>query len=220
MRQKLEDLAWAAPLIAWYGWNASKGLPSLSRSAALLLHGGGDAPACARAAALLASVGFCGFLIAVLLARLPPRSGDSGWRPRAAAVLGTFAAVGFTRLPLVPLSAGWAAVSSVLIAAGFGLSLAVLAWLGRSFSVVPEARRLVTTGPYALSRHPLYAVEQLALLGFVLQYAQPWSTLLFLAQFALQLVRIRYEERVLTAAFPAEYAAYAARTARLIPGVY
>jgi protein-S-isoprenylcysteine O-methyltransferase Ste14 len=38
-------------------------------------------------------------------------------------------------------------------------------------------------------------------------------------QFALQLARIRYEERVLRATFP-EYDEYAKRTWRLIPGIY
>lgn len=219
-RRKLLDLAYAAPLVAWYAWNAARGAPALAAAVRALARGGGSALAWSRAAALLSSTAFCAFLVAVLVARLPPLTTAAGWRPRLTALLGTFAAVGFARLPLAPLTAPWAVAAAALVGAGFALSLAVLARLGRSFSVVPEARRLVTTGPYALCRHPLYLVEQIALLGVCLQYAQPWSALLLSAQFAFQLARMRDEERILSAAFPAEYAAYAARTARLIPGVY
>jgi protein-S-isoprenylcysteine O-methyltransferase Ste14 len=56
-----------------------------------------------------------------------------------------------------------------------------------------------------------------------LETAQGWlprrSALLVAAQFAVQLWRMREEEKVLQTQFP-EYAAYRARTARLIPGVY
>ncbi|MBI3565192.1 MAG: isoprenylcysteine carboxylmethyltransferase family protein [Elusimicrobia bacterium] len=219
-RRKLTDLAYAAPLAAWYAWNGSRGLPGLLAAARGLLRDGGTVLAWARAASQLSSIAFCGFLVAVLAARRPPLSVQPDWRPRLVAFLGTFAALGFARLPPARLTAPWAVASAVLVCVGFALSLAVLAGLGRSFSVVPEARGLVTTGPYALVRHPLYLVEQLALLGVCLQYAQPWSALMLAAQFALQLARIRYEERVLAAAFPAEYPAYAARVARLIPGLY
>ena len=84
---------------------------------------------------------------------------------------------------------------------------------------MPEARRLVTGGPYALVRHPLYAGEAVAVAGLAMQYAAPWSYVILGLQYAFQLWRIVNEERVLRAAFP-DYAAYAARTARLIPGVY
>ena len=84
---------------------------------------------------------------------------------------------------------------------------------------MPEARKLVTAGPYALVRHPLYFCEELALFGIALQHQQPAALVVFAAQFAFQIVRMHYEERVLTGAFP-EYKDYAARTARLIPGIY
>ena len=36
---------------------------------------------------------------------------------------------------------------------------------------MPEARRLVTGGPYALARHPLYTVEMVTICGTALQFA-------------------------------------------------
>jgi protein-S-isoprenylcysteine O-methyltransferase Ste14 len=82
-----------------------------------------------------------------------------------------------------------------------------------------EARRLVTGGPYALVRHPLYLAEEIAVIGLFLQYASPWSALLVVAHFAFQLQRMRNEEQILRDTF-AEYATYARSTQRLIPGVY
>ncbi|HWE05248.1 MAG TPA: methyltransferase, partial [Rhizomicrobium sp.] len=73
--------------------------------------------------------------------------------------------------------------------------------------------------PYRRIRHPLYLAGLVGSLGVMLQYRQPWALLVVLATFALQIVRINYEEQVLSRAFP-EYAAYASRSWRLIPGVY
>jgi protein-S-isoprenylcysteine O-methyltransferase Ste14 len=82
-----------------------------------------------------------------------------------------------------------------------------------------EARRLVTDGPYALARHLLYIAEEIAVSGLFLQYASLWAGLLVVAHLAFQLQRMRNEEQVPRETF-SEYAAYAARTRGLIPGVY
>jgi protein-S-isoprenylcysteine O-methyltransferase Ste14 len=91
--------------------------------------------------------------------------------------------------------------------------------LRRSFSVLPEARRLVTSGPYSLIRHPVYLSEEITLFGVMLQFVQPWAFLVFAIQLCFQFARIPFEERVLADAYP-EYAEYSSRTARLLPGIY
>jgi len=95
----------------------------------------------------------------------------------------------------------------------------VLWRLGTAFAIMPEARALVTSGPYALARHPLYVTEALVLLGTVMQFEQPWAVLLGMTTLALIYLRTVFEERVLLAKYP-EYAAYRARTARFIPGLF
>jgi protein-S-isoprenylcysteine O-methyltransferase Ste14 len=102
---------------------------------------------------------------------------------------------------------------------GHVLAVYALAWLGRSFSIMAEARRLVTSGPYARVRHPLYLAEEIAVIGLFLQYASPSTALLVVAHLAFQLQRMRNEEQILRDSFP-EYAAYARATRRLVPGVY
>jgi protein-S-isoprenylcysteine O-methyltransferase Ste14 len=56
----------------------------------------------------------------------------------------------------------------------------VIFHLGRSFSVVPQARGLVRGGPYSFVRHPLYLAEEIALLGILLQFYSLATLTLFL----------------------------------------
>lgn len=93
------------------------------------------------------------------------------------------------------------------------------AWhLGKSFSLLPQARELVTTGPYRFVRHPIYLGGLLITLGEVWLRFSPLVLVLNLVFVAAQIVRLRAEEEVLERAFP-DYRAYRARTAALIPGI-
>ena len=93
-----------------------------------------------------------------------------------------------------------------------------LAFLGRSFGVIPAARRLVRHGPYGVARHPLYAGELVAFTGVVLTQLTWFSAALFIAVVTIQVYRALEEEKVLVRAFP-EYKEYSQVTARFIPGV-
>lgn len=97
------------------------------------------------------------------------------------------------------------------------LLAAVLA-LGRCFGVLPEARGLVTRGPYRLVRHPVYLGEIGACVGLALAAPSVLNGAVVLVIVAAQAVRMGLEERALTEAFPG-YAQYAERTARVIPRI-
>jgi protein-S-isoprenylcysteine O-methyltransferase Ste14 len=161
------------------------------------------------------------FVLAALLAliRMRPLGKAPRLQPRLSALAGSFLLLSVVLFPRHDLSIGLNLLSAGLILLGHLLAVYALASLGRSFSIMAEARRLVIDGPYALVRHPLYVAEEIAVIGLFLQHASFWTALLVVAHFAFQLQRMRNEEQILRETFPA-YAAYAARTQRLIPGVY
>lgn len=172
---------------------------------------------------LLAHVAGFAFVLLVTVAmalRLPPVARSAGLAPRAVALGGTLTLVGMPWVASqVEMPLGMAALSFGLLIAGHAFSCYALMHLGRALSIMAEARRLVTTGPYRFVRHPLYAAEALASLGILLQFWSVAAVALWLVHFGLQVGRMFYEEQVLRRAFP-EYDAYAGRTARLIPGVF
>ena len=96
--------------------------------------------------------------------------------------------------------------------------------LGRSWSVTLEIREnhgLVTDGIYRFVRHPMYSAYFLWVLSQALLLpnwiAGPSGLVGFGTLFAF---RVRREEQMMLDAFGDEYAAYATRTKRIIPGVF
>jgi protein-S-isoprenylcysteine O-methyltransferase Ste14 len=109
-------------------------------------------------------------------------------------------------------------VSALLILFDSAAAVITLLQLGRSFSMLAEARRPVVSGPYRFVRHPLYLAEELAIISIFMQFASLWSALVLAVHLAFQLRRMHNEETVLAEIFP-EYATYQ-NTARLLPGIY
>ena len=179
-----------------------------------------------RIASKASAAAFALLVVALFVARRPATRRASGLFPRAVALAGAFVypiwLQVLERVGLVAPSRDprMAVVGTALVIVGYVLAFASLAWLGRSFSIQPEARRLVTRGPYALVRHPLYLAETLAAAGMAVHL---WSRPAFAAltvQIALQVLRAQYEEEVLAAAFGAEFDAYRRRTKQFLPWIY
>jgi protein-S-isoprenylcysteine O-methyltransferase Ste14 len=167
------------------------------------------------------SIGFYGVMVSILyVVRRRSESKYAGTLPSLAALLGSFMLFAFLLVGPCEALPSWARIlSSGLLVAGNIGAIVVLFWLGRSFSILPEGRKLITDGPYAIVRHPLYLIEAVGTLGAVINFWSWQAVLLFSAQIAMQLTRMHYEEKVLTETFP-DYANYAARTRRLIPWIY
>ncbi len=96
--------------------------------------------------------------------------------------------------------------------------------LGTNWSITLEVReqhRLITRGVYHRVRHPMYLALVLYSVGHALVIpnwvAGPSNIIAFAILFAL---RVHAEEQMMSDAFGDEYAAYAARTKRLVPGVW
>ncbi len=111
----------------------------------------------------------------------------------------------------------------VLFAVGGALRLAPTFVLGRRFSglvAIQPGHQLVTTGLYGTIRHPSYLGLIVMMFGWALAFRSLAGVLLAMLAIIPLLARIRSEEALLAAHFGSEYAAYRARTYRLIPGIY
>ena len=147
-----------------------------------------------------------------------------GWLPRVIAYAHTFALMVFlwyaaARHPewiRATPQLGVRQAGTMLWLIGAVASFWPLWCLRQSFSIEPEARTLVTSGPYRLARHPIYAVYALINAGMLLGHLTvPFASAVVL-WFALLLIRVRNEEAVLTAAFP-NYEAYRRRVGAFGP---
>lgn len=141
-------------------------------------------------------------------------------RDPLALIVCAFAAFGLPLLsgPAAKDSTSFVLVGDVVAVLGCTWLLYAVFGLGRCFGVLPEARGLVTDGAYRVVRHPVYLGELTAFTGLAMAAPGLWNAALVGIHLLTQLIRMRYEERALTLAFP-EYARYAARTPRLLPRV-
>lgn len=113
---------------------------------------------------------------------------------------------------------GWAGVA--LLVAGLLIELSVvMAFRRAATTVMPHrgASALVTSGPFARSRNPIYVAHVALVLGLGLVVGNAWWVALAPAfAVALDRLAIAREERHLTARFGAEYERYRAAVRRWI----
>jgi protein-S-isoprenylcysteine O-methyltransferase Ste14 len=148
-----------------------------------------------RTIMLFVSIGFIGLLVVPAL----------GWR------------FGWGRVPLAAVLAG-----DAMIVAGFYVTS--LAFRENTFAAanvgIFDGQRVISTGPYAVVRHPQYAGSLLYLIGTPLALGSWWGLLVFAAMVPFLIWRLRDEENLLAKDLPG-YADYCHRVRwRLIPGLY
>jgi protein-S-isoprenylcysteine O-methyltransferase Ste14 len=216
---KFYDFLAASPLIAWYGLCVTHQLPALAKQWGEKDLASADLVFYVSVFSKLMTLIFIAVLGILLIVRCTPIAKSEGWYPRLAALIGANLGVGMVLLPARELLVPVYVISILLVAGGTLFALYSALRLGRSISMLPEARRLVTVGPYATIRHPLYLGEAITLLGLTLQYFSPLALALFVIQSAFQIQRMNSEEKVLSGTF-SEYPDYMARTSRLVPGLY
>jgi protein-S-isoprenylcysteine O-methyltransferase Ste14 len=103
-------------------------------------------------------------------------------------------------------------VGSVLVIVGVAFIGVARYQLGKSFSIRPKARELVTHGLYSKIRNPIYVFGAMIILGLILVLQRPVLWVGLAAIVAIQTVRARREARVLEQAFGDSYREYRRKT--------
>lgn len=96
------------------------------------------------------------------------------------------------------------------------IEIVALSRLRTSFSQVPEANRLITSGLYRFVRHPLYTAYVIGFGGFAITVNELMIWGAYLVFVVAEMIRAKAEERVLIQVFP-EYEAYRQRTGMFLP---
>lgn len=110
---------------------------------------------------------------------------------------------------------GWVLVTLAIVIACW----AALEMRRAMTTVLPERdpQALVTTGPFALSRNPIYAADCLAVVGFAFAFRQPFAAVLALSLgMILQARFIIPEEERLERVFGRSFQIYASKVRRWV----
>ncbi|WP_263368025.1 methyltransferase family protein [Edaphobacter bradus] len=120
-------------------------------------------------------------------------------------------------------------VSRALAMAGFCLTVAGLAFsawardvLGSNWSgrvIIQDHHQLITAGPYAYVRHPLYTGLLIAMAGTVLISGALGAVLGFFSAIIFFNAKAGREERILESEFGSIYTNYRAHTGKLLPRI-
>ncbi len=157
------------------------------------------------------------------LIRDQPKAATKTLRARLSAYGGSFFAVVFLQIGqrsypewFVPKDTPFAPIAIILWLVGTVLAAYAVWHLRYAFSIEPAARRLVTSGPYAFARHPVYTGYVAQYVGMLIMFPS-WPFALALTVWAAAMIdRMYLEEAVLRKAFP-EYVDYKRRVGALFP---
>src|SRR5258708_8751580 len=156
------------------------------------------------------------FLLAFLIRR-PPRAVSWHLGSWLLAAGGTFGGVLLRPNGAHP---AWGVETGLgLQLAGLGIAIMSLLALGRSFGFVAADRGLVTRGPYAVVRHPVYAAYVLIQSGYLVQSLSLWNVAVLLFATGCNIGRSLAEERVLAASSGYTASRRQGRSG-LVPGVW
>ncbi|AUX76522.1 MULTISPECIES: protein-S-isoprenylcysteine O-methyltransferase [Sinorhizobium] len=137
---------------------------------------------------------------------------------------GIYVVTGIPEAADYPASAWAVAVGTIVFALAMWVFRRTHKELGRNWSITLEIRdrhELISGGPYALVRHPMYTSFMLMGVGQAFLLANWVMGVAGLVGFAiLFILRVDEEERMMLETFGPQYRAYMEKTKRIIPYLY
>jgi protein-S-isoprenylcysteine O-methyltransferase Ste14 len=159
-------------------------------------------------------------------------AGPIAEKTRAQQIIQLFASIGFLAILVVPSldhRFSWSHVPLWVVLAGdllvvLGFYIVFKVFCVNTFTSatveVNEQQTVISIGPYAFVRHPMYSGALIMLLGTPLALASWWGLFAFVLMVAVIVIRLLDEEKFLLANLPG-YAEYVARVRyRLMPSVW
>jgi protein-S-isoprenylcysteine O-methyltransferase Ste14 len=128
----------------------------------------------------------------------------------------------FLGMPLLPPGPALFASSAAVSLLGLAIALWARSTLGRNWSyqvTLKDGHELVTSGPYAAIRHPIYTAVLLLFLGIMLLIPSICAIVGLAFMIWSCWIKLRQEEALMLRQFPDSYPAYMAHTKRLVPGL-
>ena len=126
-------------------------------------------------------------------------------------------------LPLFTRSNGTVVLGTIIVGLGVAFAIWARRHLGAYWSstvTLKENHKLIRSGPYGLSRHPIYTGVLLAFLGTIIAMGELRSVVAIAIILIAIALKIRDEESVLQKHFPSDYLDYKREVKMLIPGIW
>ncbi len=114
-------------------------------------------------------------------------------------------------------------IGAALTVAGLLFAVWARQHLGRNWSrsvTIKQGHELITTGPYALVRHPIYTGILAGFLGTAIAISQVRGAIVLILVSLVFWAKLRMEEQWMRSQFGETYAAYAHQTAALVPYLF
>jgi protein-S-isoprenylcysteine O-methyltransferase Ste14 len=114
-------------------------------------------------------------------------------------------------------------IPQLMLLVGISVGLWALACMRQNLTPLPDVKkhtRLITDGPYEIIRHPMYSAMILITFGLVLNYLTLFRLSVFVVLVIVLVLKLAYEEELLTKRFHHEYITYKKHSFRIIPYIY
>jgi protein-S-isoprenylcysteine O-methyltransferase Ste14 len=160
------------------------------------------------------------------------RAGPRAEKRPSQKIIMAFTSIGFVSLIVLPAidhRFGWSAVPGSMVIFGdtlIALGFLITFWVFRENAFtsatieIANDQKVISTGLYAIVRHPMYAGGVLLLVGIPLALGSYWGVSAFVAMLPFLIWRLVDEERLLSQQLPG-YIEYQGKVrARLIPGIF